>query len=565
MSGSTTAGPAVPEGYVSAEAKRRFTITAGILGAVFFVGQFVVPMMAMFALMPTMLVRSMDFEQADVGRGTVWQGRFWYLSRPMPTGPQPMPMARGAQGPTLRAVVPGSDKATPEQWEVPVDAAWLAPVEDRLWLIAEGESLYSFADGEFAEHPSAGPLGAVSRPFTYQDRLTVVEHRPAVRILRQLVDGRWQTIRRFGLGLPDPGGVEPDGVQVVAVGEGFHVFLESGGTLYYRRGLPAEGETVEPESWEPIRPAAGIWAAVELEGRPAVFSRARAEPGAKIVGLRLEDGQWREFFSHPGGLADRIGVHPTEGGDFLLSLALGPFGGRLLEVSEGEVVARTRVGRSFFPFSGGFMGVMFVPHVVTMLAPLLLAVILSSLMRRYRVARHEAEGVEGSEAEYAPLWRRGLAQMIDGSILAGPFFAGFAAMMFMFMDFEAMFESGSGFPVVRLILPHLCICLGIPWALVWLLIYSGLEGRAGQTPGKWALGIRVLGTNLLPCGFGRAFVRNILKFVDGFFNFMVGVLLAALTQNWQRLGDLAARTVVVMVRPREPTRPPESRPQGPPW
>ena len=58
-------------------------------------------------------------------------------------------------------------------------------------------------------------------------------------------------------------------------------------------------------------------------------------------------------------------------------------------------------------------------------------------------------------------------------------------------------------------------------------------------------GIRVLGTDLRPCGFGRAVLRNLLTFVDGFFNFLVGVLLVALTENWQRLGDFAARTIVV--------------------
>lgn len=36
-----------------------------------------------------------------------------------------------------------------------------------------------------------------------------------------------------------------------------------------------------------------------------------------------------------------------------------------------------------------------------------------------------------------------------------------------------------------------------------------------------------------------------MKFIDGFFNFLVGILIAALTENWQRLGDMAARTVVV--------------------
>jgi uncharacterized RDD family membrane protein YckC len=84
------------------------------------------------------------------------------------------------------------------------------------------------------------------------------------------------------------------------------------------------------------------------------------------------------------------------------------------------------------------------------------------------------------------------------------------------------------------------------WGLLVLVAFSWYEGRSGKTPGKWLLGIRVLGADLAPCGFGRALIRNLLTFVDGFFNFLVGALLVALTENWQRLGDLAARTVVLV-------------------
>ena len=59
------------------------------------------------------------------------------------------------------------------------------------------------------------------------------------------------------------------------------------------------------------------------------------------------------------------------------------------------------------------------------------------------------------------------------------------------------------------------------------------------------MSIRVVGTDLRPCGFGRALIRNLLKLVDGFFNFLVGILLVAFTPEWQRLGDLAARTIVI--------------------
>ena len=83
------------------------------------------------------------------------------------------------------------------------------------------------------------------------------------------------------------------------------------------------------------------------------------------------------------------------------------------------------------------------------------------------------------------------------------------------------------------------------WALATALIFTYTEGRSGVTPGKWVARIRVLGTDLQPCGFGRALIRNLLKCVDGFFNFMVGIMVVALSENWQRVGDMAARTVVV--------------------
>jgi len=60
----------------------------------------------------------------------------------------------------------------------------------------------------------------------------------------------------------------------------------------------------------------------------------------------------------------------------------------------------------------------------------------------------------------------------------------------------------------------------------------------------------VIRRDLQACGFGRAFLRNILKLVDGFFSFMIGIMVAALSENWQRVGDMAARTVVVDIRQR---------------
>ena len=88
-------------------------------------------------------------------------------------------------------------------------------------------------------------------------------------------------------------------------------------------------------------------------------------------------------------------------------------------------------------------------------------------------------------------------------------------------------------------------------------VFSFLEGRWGRTPGKWVVGIQVLGTDLKPCGFGRGLIRNVLLFADGLFSYMVGIFIVALTEKWQRVGDLAARTVVVQA-PRFGTVEPEA-------
>jgi uncharacterized RDD family membrane protein YckC len=84
------------------------------------------------------------------------------------------------------------------------------------------------------------------------------------------------------------------------------------------------------------------------------------------------------------------------------------------------------------------------------------------------------------------------------------------------------------------------------WGLFMLVALSVTEGVWGHTPGKLLLGIRVMSTDLKPCGIGRAVLRRVLLFVDSFFNFAVGLLLIALTSKQQRLGDLAASTVVLV-------------------
>jgi uncharacterized RDD family membrane protein YckC len=70
----------------------------------------------------------------------------------------------------------------------------------------------------------------------------------------------------------------------------------------------------------------------------------------------------------------------------------------------------------------------------------------------------------------------------------------------------------------------------------------------GQTPGKFALHIRVIKTTGRPIGFTESAIRNLLRIVDWLPSYSArGVITMYVNRQSRRLGDLAAGTVVVKV------------------
>jgi uncharacterized RDD family membrane protein YckC len=75
------------------------------------------------------------------------------------------------------------------------------------------------------------------------------------------------------------------------------------------------------------------------------------------------------------------------------------------------------------------------------------------------------------------------------------------------------------------------------WYPVWFE-----AGARGATPGKRALGLRVVQPTGVPINFGQAVVRNFLRFVDlqPMPTGLAGMACCFSTRRFQRLGDLAA-------------------------
>ena len=97
--------------------------------------------------------------------------------------------------------------------------------------------------------------------------------------------------------------------------------------------------------------------------------------------------------------------------------------------------------------------------------------------------------------------------------------------------------------------------LAIAFVFLWLfLVLFGYPVACevllrGRTPGKMALGLRVVTKEGAPVRFRHAAVRAVLGLVDFLLTFGLGALLCALlTRDDQRLGDLVAGTLVLRER-----------------
>lgn len=103
--------------------------------------------------------------------------------------------------------------------------------------------------------------------------------------------------------------------------------------------------------------------------------------------------------------------------------------------------------------------------------------------------------------------------------------------------------------------------------------YVVCEAKWGASPGKRALGLKVVRTSGVPIGWGAAVLRNLLRSVDGQFwigigpvsvipTGLLGLGSALMTRKFQRIGDLLADTVVVYADKQTESQAPELRPEA---
>jgi CAAX protease family protein len=141
--------------------------------------------------------------------------------------------------------------------------------------------------------------------------------------------------------------------------------------------------------------------------------------------------------------------------------------------------------------------------------------------------------MNGSEAvEYATLPRRLLAALLDN-------LTWFLFYLWIYVFVVAAADAWSSEVAVIAIVLYFSL---------WFNYFSFCEWRWGQTIGKNATGIEVRAIDRSPrLTFGQASIRNLLRLVDFF---LTGWVMIAASPRKQRLGDKAAKTVVLRKPPK---------------
>jgi uncharacterized RDD family membrane protein YckC len=136
---------------------------------------------------------------------------------------------------------------------------------------------------------------------------------------------------------------------------------------------------------------------------------------------------------------------------------------------------------------------------------------------------------------YAGLWIRFGAKLIDGLILGLPFAAVFFAVMF------SQFRSGSPSPDRFSLLP---LMIQFVFVLVQMAYQIFFLGKYGATPGKMVCRLKVVTAEGGPIGYGRAAGRFFAELLSGMICY-IGYIMVAFDSEKRALHDYICNTRVI--------------------
>lgn len=524
-------------GYYTEKGKKKFTLITGFLGAFIFFSQIIIPMAFMFLRFQSEFPFEISMPRYEITNATYWQNKIWFVestdSRRLKDHQALKPETHKIKSVSILKAVDINFKQKPEKIaDFQSKNIFLLEGKNELWIIGSKKTSW-FKDGTLYSSNSIITPEDSSIPFLLEGKPAAFKRKE--KNLYDLVifkDQKWCGDYQVSINRLFP-------KRAIVIDKDLYIFSKSSEMVYFqKRSLSSiKNKVVINKDWKPAAKIGPIvWDVIRINNSPAIVNIRLTNGADGIEGRIYKKDQWKVFFSSSidTGISNVITL--KEKGTFMIiSIEYGSII-HLITVKDGKIIGDKKNGKDVFDKLGKTFFYIFLINAFILFSPFLWAFFQSYLMKKYRVQKFS---IENQTVFFAPLWKRALAQLIDGMLYILPILIGAIIFISGKINISSLSSNTSH------LLPFILIGKLFLWEIIVLLITSFMEGRWGLTLGKWIFRIRVMGTDLKPCGFGRGLVRNLLIFIDGFSSFLVGVLVISLSRNWQRLGDMAANTIVV--------------------
>jgi len=538
-------------GYKSEEAKKKFTTRVIILVALFFLFDRGLPE----AMKPFIGTNISAIRFANTFRGTFQDGNIWYIEESF-EGNQPDDNVS-----YLKKLSVKGDNESEGIVKIKLENPWLLAGKEKIWIISK-EGWQEYSEGSLSKIYGKDDFVEISKPFFYKGSPAVLDRRGGEVFLSSLEDGKWK--RDNKVILVDETGKHASRmkkVQAFIYKGNLAVFQEQSDSLYYAICKKSGDDFRISGNWEKICAVGTNWTALVFKDKPAVvvaqFKESKLKDrgiktgdtlseikqdimtyfsGQDITGFIRNGDKWEKFTGFQDKIVASMGVFvDNQSGNLIVFSQLIPPSLHLVMVKDDKIIKDRVFQKTINLGSIGYLIVAFL--IISASIPFIIAYVITKWMENYRITEFSCNV---GNAPYASLWKRGIARFIDTLIYFLPMIAGQVYFVNIYKNPLNMLSFDFLFKFLFLFLAWLV------WMLFVAVIMCYLEGKYGQTPGKKLLGIRVIGADdMKPCGFLRAVIRYFCVYVDGIFSYMVGITVIAFTFRWQRVGDLAAKTVVV--------------------
>jgi uncharacterized RDD family membrane protein YckC len=503
----------------------------------------------------------------DYAHTALWKGRIWHSA--LTVGPNINGKGK------LKSFDPATGTFTESSIQIPFPTSGLLADGDQLWAISPN-SVVQIEGDKATEFKPKHLLNPSCEPFLYDGKVAVIEMpKSGMPKLLVLQNNEWEELGTVVIPMKSPARVQLNEIKVLAHDGQFHLFLTDGSVVIYRQGLElSTASALAPDNvdlavdlndfndWEHVCPGTAriglrgkdIIKVGLVDGQPVVITTPSSTTtpfrSGSLIGYRRVDGTWQKTPEQKTpGLTELMTVTDGKktyvGGQSMVQTL------RIHEIIGNEIHPTGAVVKApVHPLQQPMQNFVFIGQCVYWPTLLLLALGLSWLMATYREPSYQF-GL--TTVELASITRRGIARAIDYFVYVIPVYLfvmslGMSSQEQIAENMDKMFDFSDGGMLVQLI----WLMFGSLLIQVLILVVTSLfQGYWGVTPGKWFCGIRTVRTTLRPCGFLRSLLREILILVDTLFSWtwIPAVLCIAFTGCQQRIGDLAADTIVIRKSP----------------